>query len=130
MKKLIASISLLCYLAATCGVIINSHYCMNRLASVHLFEKSTAVCGGCGMETRKPGGCCHDEVKVIKLQQDQNNTPIVSYDISSLEIMVSVPSNFIVASFYNIDEQRHFHNHSPPFLPAQDTYLQNNVFRI
>ena len=103
---------------------------MNRLASVHLFEKSADVCGRCGMKTHESNGCCHDEVKVVKLEQDQNKTTIGSYDIASVKVMVSVPSDFIVASFYNVDKQQHFHNHSPPLLSAQDIYLQNNVFRI
>jgi hypothetical protein len=130
MKKIIASISLLCYLAVTCGVIVNSHYCMNRLASVHLFQTSTDVCARCGMDTHESNGCCRDEVKVVKLEQDQNKTTIATFDLPSLEPIVLIPSEFIAASFYNIDEQRHFHNHSPPLLSAQDTYLQINVFRI
>lgn len=130
MKKLIASISLVCYFAATCGVIVNAHYCMNKLASVHLFEKSANLCGKCGMATTELNGCCHDEVKVIKLEQDQNNTPIVSYDIAPLKLNFSDPSGFTVASYYKVGQQRHFCNHSPPLLSVQDIYLQNNVFRI
>ena len=130
MKKIIASISFLCYLAVTCGIIINSHYCMNRLASVHLFEKSVDVCGRCGMDTHESHGCCRDEVKVIKLLQDQNKISVASYEIPAVEKIVIIPSNFIVASFYNADWQRRFQNHSPPLLSRQDTYLQNNVFRI
>jgi hypothetical protein len=103
---------------------------MNRLASIHLFETSVDVCGRCGMDTHESNGCCRDEVKVVKLEQDQNETTIASYNIPSLEVVVSIPSDFIVTSSYNIDEQRHFHNHSPPLLSAQDTYLQISVFRI
>lgn len=103
---------------------------MNRLASVHLFEKSADVCGRCGMDTHESNGCCHDEVKVLKVEQDQNKATIATYTIPALEIMVSVPSDFIATSFYNVVAQRHYHNHSPPLLSAQDIYLQNNVFRI
>lgn len=130
MKKIIVSISFLCYLAATCGIIMNFHYCMNRLASVHLFETEAKLCARCGMETHQSKGCCKDEVKIAKLQQDQNKIPIVVYDIPAIEQLITVPSEFIVASFINTAEQRHFHNHSPPLLSEQDTYLRNNVFRI
>lgn len=82
------------------------------------------------METDESNGCCRDEIKVLKLVLDQNKLPIISYEIPALEKIITVPSEFIVASFQNIDEQRHFHNHSPPLLSEQDTYLQNNVFRI
>ncbi len=130
MKKIIASISFVCYFAVSCGVIINSHYCMNRLASVHLFETSVDTCGICGMDTNESNGCCRDEVKIVKLQQDQNKIPVLTYEIPSLEKIVIIPSGFMVASFHNVDEQHHFHNHSPPLLSEQDTYLQNNIFRI
>ncbi len=130
MKKAIASIAVLCYLVVTCGVIVNAHYCMDRLASIHLFETKASVCGQCGMDIHQSDGCCRDEISVIKLDQDQNKIPVLAFELPSLNITAVIPSAFISASFYNIDEQRHFHNHSPPLLSAQDTYLQNNVFRI
>jgi hypothetical protein len=130
MKKLIATISLACYFVLTCGVVVNSHYCMKRLVSTHLFESKAKKCGKCGMGMHKSNGCCHDEVKVIKLVQDQTKIPAVHYELPSLEQTAMVPSEFIVTSFINTNTGRHFYNHSPPLLSAQDTYLQNNVFRI
>ena len=130
MLKFISSISFLLYFAVTSGVVINSHYCMKRLASVRLYETHAKVCGRCGMETHESNGCCRDEVKVVKLVLDQKTQEVASYDIPAVEIISVTPSAFIVASFENNYLQRHFHNHSPPLLSAQDTYLQNNVFRI
>ena len=130
MKKLVTSIALVCYLAVSCGVVINYHYCMNRLASTQLFASGKNFCNKCGMHTKRSGGCCHDEVRVVKLVQDQNTFSSDSYNIPSIEAAVTVPSQFIAASFYNIDERRHFQDHSPPLLSEQDTYLQINVFRI
>jgi hypothetical protein len=103
---------------------------MNRLASAQLFATEKNFCDKCGMHTKKSNGCCHDEVKVVKLLQDQNTNSITDYHLPSLNAVVTIPSQFIAASFYNINEQKHFHNHSPPLLSAQDTYLQINVFRI
>ncbi len=103
---------------------------MNRLASTQLFSAAKPVCGKCGMHTKKSNGCCHDEEKVIKLQQDQTSISGFSFDLPSIDVTISVPSEFIVAAFHNFDEKKHFHNHSPPLLSEQDTYLQINVFRI
>jgi len=103
---------------------------MKRLASTQLFATQKKFCGKCGMHTKRSNGCCHDEVKVVKLVQDQNTISGFTYDLPSIDATVNIPSEFIAASFYNINEQRHFHNHSPPLLSAQDTYLQINVFRI
>ncbi|MBC7874110.1 MAG: hypothetical protein H7Y01_08950 [Ferruginibacter sp.] len=132
MKKSIALVSFLCYFAVTSGVIINFHYCMKRLSSVHFFETAADECERCGMDTHEyeATGCCRDEVKLVKLVQDQDKLAAALYDIPALEIISFSPSEFIVAALWNTIEQRHFHNHSPPLLSEQDTYLQNNVFRI
>jgi hypothetical protein len=130
MKKLIASISFLSYFIVTTGVVISSHYCMNRLASVQLFEKVPDICGKCGMDTHESSGCCHDTVKVVKLQQDQNKLTISAFQLPAIEPIQSIPSQFLVAFFCNFDNSRHFLNHSPPLLSGSDIYLQINVFRI
>ena len=130
MKRLVLAISFLCYLTVTCGVVVNFHYCMDKLASVHLFGNTSDKCGQCGMEVHQWDGCCHDEVKVIKLEQDQNKVVVVDYSLPSVTGLFSTPSTFISASFYITDDKLCFSSHSPPLLSAQDTYLQINVFRI
>ncbi len=82
------------------------------------------------MHTDESNGCCRDEVKVVKLVQDQNKIPVVTYELPSLQELSFTPSSFLVSLVQNVDVQRHFYNHSPPLLSAQDTYLQINVFRI
>lgn len=109
---------------------MNLHYCMDRLASVHLFSGKSDTCGLCGMEVHQSNGCCHDEVKVIKLDQDQNKLTVPDYSIPRIDEQVITPSPFIAASFYTQEEKFGFKNHSPPLLSEQDTYLQINVFRI
>ena len=130
MNKIIISIVAACYFVVTCGVVVNFHYCMDRLASTSLFVSQGKKCGRCGMEIHESNGCCRDEVQVIKMNEDQNKTLVASYDIPAPETTAITPSVFIVAAFQNMDKMRHFHNHSPPLLSAQDTYLQNSVFRI
>ena len=130
MKKGIAFISFLCYFGAASGIVINSHYCMKRLVSVHLFESKAKVCGRCGMKIHKSKGCCKDEVKVIKMGQDQNKIPVTIYRLPTLEPQPVVISDLIVSTYNKVNELLHFHNHSPPLLSERDTYLRNNVFRI
>ncbi len=130
MKKITVAILSVYYLAIACGITVNFHFCMNRLASVKLFASEVKKCGRCGMEIHESNGCCRDEVEVVKLQDDQQKTAVAVHEFSSPEQPVIIPSEFIAADFYNVNEQRHFHNHSPPLLSAQDTYLQINVFRI
>jgi hypothetical protein len=129
MKKALASITLFCYLAVSCGVVINLHYCMGRVDSIQLFARESNVCERCGMNTTKSHKCCGDEIKIIKLQDDQQ----VAQAIHSMAVPVTtftVPSDFMVTSFYNADQSVYHIDHSPPLLTQQDTYLQNCVFRI
>jgi hypothetical protein len=130
MKKIVVSISLLCYLAVSSGVIINFHYCMNRLASADFFSGESKRCSKCGMHTGDSNGCCRDEVKIVKMNDDQKLTAEFSFSLPAIDALVHKVSDFIVASFYNVPEASHYQNHSPPLLSAQDTYLQNSVFRI
>jgi hypothetical protein len=130
MKKIAVSILLICYLAVSSGVIINFHYCMNRLASAELFAFEGERCGKCGMHADESNGCCRDEVKIVKMVDDQKLTVAFSYVLPSSDAIVQKPSEYIVTSFYNVPVTRHFLNHFPPLLSEQDTYLQNSVFRI
>jgi len=103
---------------------------MDRLASAKLFEKKNKKCGKCGMHSESSKGCCRDNVKVIKMEDDQKVNPGFSYSLPALETLSHETSEFIIASFYNVPLLRHYQIHSPPLLSAQDSYLQNSVFRI
>ena len=124
------SIVLISYLAVSSGIVINFHYCMNKLASAELFASENKQCGKCGMHTEDSNGCCRDEVKIVKMEDDQKLTSTFTFELPSSDAQVHIPSEFIVTSFYNVPDSGHFLNHSPPLLSAQDTYLQNGVFRI
>lgn len=129
MKKLIAAISLLVYFTATSGVVINSHYCMKKLVSVHLFENQSAECGLCGMDMHDNSGCCRDEVKVVKLVQDQVKIPVTFFEFAASPLITN-HSDFFAAVILISEKQPYRINHSPSLLSEQDTWLQNNVFRI
>jgi hypothetical protein len=103
---------------------------MNRLASLQLFGTENTSCPKCGMHIKKSHGCCRDEVKIVKMEVDQKATSNFVFELPALDVIGQVPSLFITASFYTISETRHYHNHSPPLLTEQDTYLKNCVFRI
>jgi hypothetical protein len=129
MKKTLASITIICYLAASSGVIINFHYCMGRVDSVKLFASNSNLCSHCGMHLSKTHKCCGNEIKVIKLKDDQQNAQAI-HSFKAPAITVTIPSDFIVTSFYNADKSFYRSNHSPHLLTEQDTYLQNRIFRI
>jgi hypothetical protein len=129
MKKLLYIITVFLYVTMACGVVINLHYCMGRYQSFDLYTAQKNECGKCGMPMDKSHGCCKDEVKIVKLQDDQN-TSTVSYTIKNVEAPTIIPSDFIEASAITPDKLQKQEDHSPPELSNQDIYLNNCVFRI
>lgn len=130
MKKGILAISFLCYMTLTCGVVVNLHFCMDRLASVQVFGEKADHCGQCGMAMHEDNDCCHDEVKVIKLEQDQNKTASPDYTIPALSAHAFFSSAYMDAPVLPASYSVAPVVHSPPKLSGQDIYLQISVFRI
>lgn len=130
MKKPFVVILAVYYLAITSGVTVNLHYCMKRLASVEWFGSKSDKCGRCGMNKHKSNKCCHDEFKVVKLNEDHLKSPVAEFAFSVDQPAVLAPSSFITSFLFNTDIENHYDQHPPPLLSAQDSYLQHNVFRI
>jgi hypothetical protein len=130
MKKFTVTLALIAYLVVSCGFTVNVHFCMERLASVHLFGDKAEQCGQCGMDIHESDGCCRDEMGIVKLQQDQVKIPVTGFEFPVLEQLAVLPSFFLVAPRTAEPAKKHFLNHSPPLLSMQDSYLLNGVFRI
>jgi len=128
MKKAIAAILLVLYVAFSTGIVISCHYCMNDLDSLQLGNVKNEVCGTCGMETTDANGCCSDEVKILKIEDDQQ-VAAASFKFSAPDAILTPVPVWDEVSFINSNHQLFLNNHSPP-LSEQDTYLQNCVFRI
>ena len=128
MKKSIASILLILYVAFSSGVVINLHYCMDSFDSVQFGANKSDYCGVCGMHKSEGNECCKDEVKIFKIQDDQQ-TSAINFKFSSPDAVIAdLPiwnETFLVRSTH----QLYLQTHSPP-LSKQDSYLQNCVFRI
>ena len=128
MKKGIAAILLVLYVAFSSGVVISFHYCMDSFDSVQLGAKKSDYCGICGMHKSDNNECCKDEVKIFKIQDDQQ-TSAISFKFSSPDATVTTLPVWNETSLIDPTRQLFLNDHSPP-LSKQDTYLQNCVFRI
>jgi len=67
MKNFLIIVLLFVHTAASSGTVLSLHYCMGDFASVSIGHKDKKGCDKCGMEKK---GCCHDDVKVIKLDNN------------------------------------------------------------
>ncbi|GAA4326734.1 HYC_CC_PP family protein [Flaviaesturariibacter amylovorans] len=128
MKKAITIFVLAAYFLVSSGFVVNLHFCMDRFDSWELGASDRHECGTCGMKVKK-GACCHDEVKVVKVQQDATGA---YYALLSLMAPAEVPS---FASLFLVPELVPAQAitppaHGPPLLSRQDTYLRNCVFRL
>ena len=128
MKKSIASFAVIVYFAFACGVLVNFHYCMDRYDSYSLYKAASDWCPKCHMHTGDRG-CCHDEVKIIKLQDD-HQTSSFSFAFKDGQLAFITPSEFLSVISPDQDINLAKTDHSPPLLSQPDIYLQNRVFRI
>ncbi|TCJ17579.1 hypothetical protein EPD60_05135 [Flaviaesturariibacter flavus] len=131
MKKALAIFVLLAYFTVSTGFVVNLHYCMDRFHSWELGADARERCDTCGMKLAlKKNKCCHDEFKVVKVQQD---VTAAKYSVYAFSVPAMAPS---FASLYLVPETVPLARpaapaHGPPLLISrQDTYLRNGVFRI
>jgi hypothetical protein len=129
MKKFAASILLVLYFVVSSGFTVNLHYCMDKFHSWELGATEKDSCEKCGMTTQKSNGCCRDEVKVMKLQQDQVSAATAIYQFSAPAIPASFVPEFLLPVIKTVSIQEDRIN-GPPIISKQDIYLNNCVFRL
>ena len=101
---------------------------MNRLDSAKLGVVKSELCTKCGMATDELNSCCHNEVKIIKIQDVQKVSDL-NYKFISFKTIATDHSNLFVEQLSALNDYSFVNNHSPP-INKQDTYLVNCVFRI
>ena len=102
---------------------------MGHVQSVDFYGTEKKICDKCGMSLANAHGCCKEEIKILKLQNDQNRAQVF-FSVKNIVSAVTIPSEFIVATVYNPCKSFQCNDQSPPLLKGQDTYLKNCVFRI
>jgi hypothetical protein len=130
MKKVLIGILAILYLAVSSGVVMELHYCMGKLAGVELYGGHDDKCGRCGMTEKKKSGCCHDELKIYKLEDAHKNaTNAISFD-KAIVAIVHQYNNYAawLQPAYPAFIQPPVH--SPPDIGGPPINIANCVFRI
>lgn len=87
MRRFLAFILIFLYVGVSTGVVINYHYCMNKLTEVSLVMTDQHFsCSNCGSDDSKDG-CCSDEVKAMRISIDQNLTERISLSSSFMYVV-------------------------------------------
>ena len=133
MKRLLVFILLIVYSLATTGTSISMHFCMGKLSDLNWNAKTEKkTCGKCGMEKEenKANGCCSDEHKWVKIQDDQK-TATASYNFSHLQVAEPLFMNgFDNHWFFTEAADLLPNSHAPPRSCDRAIYKRNCVFRI
>lgn len=127
-KRFAAFILSIAYFVSTTGTTLQSHYCMGNLEGWSISSKKT--CDKCGMEKSASSkkGCCKDEHKFVKLQDDQKAS--VSFELSKLSVVIpGLPLHNFSSDL--ISTQRLLPNsNAPPRNSTTSLCITNCVFRI
>ena len=131
MKKLTLILVLLVYALSSSGMTVTVHYCMSDFVGWELSGKtSSSLCASCGMEEEGNKGCCRDETKIIKSENDQQR---VEMFFDSLKVPVT-----LISSNYSDYNPNYLANrikelpcsHAPLCRLKVPVYISNCVFRI
>lgn len=132
MKRFFAFILLAIYSVTTVGATVQLHYCMGKLSgwSLAWTESKSKECSKCGMEKmHSDKGCCHDESKLLKIQDDQKAN-YVSLEISKLSVAAPVLIDHTIAYTLTKINELLPQSNAPPRSSGVDVYVRNCVFRI
>ena len=129
MKSVCAAILLIIHFVVSTGFAVSTHYCMGKPERITLGAQKSEQCSVCGMHTEDSNGCCRDEIKVLKLEQDQQAAKILNPAFGFDKYTAPV------SSFYVFHQEKFVpatdeYSVQPPLLHRLPVYLSNCVFRI
>ena len=133
MKKLFVAILAVYYLGTSAGATLQLHYCMDKLVDWRLWTsgKKDNKCSSCGMAKNEPtnNGCCKDEHKQIKLENDHRAAD--GYQQVQL-LSVIIPLRLIQLPLIDLPAftEENPANSAPPRSSGVAVYIRNEVFRI
>ena len=131
MKKFVVTILAILYLSATTGATVHYHYCMNKLVDTDLWDNNDKECDNCGMDKSHEGnkGCCKDELKKYKLENDHKVTTV--YQLTELGPVFLPVARFELPDInLSTVTQQNPRSHAPPRRGDLAVFIRNCVFRI
>lgn len=129
MQPFFAFILLFIYGSVSTGFAVSTHYCMNKQQWVQIGAVKKEVCDKCGMKKEASHGCCRDEIKVVKLQQDTQLAKLLLPSLA-LSLLVIFTPHHLISPFYNFAQRDVAVAFQPPPLLFSDRTIANCVFRI
>ncbi|MBU3743320.1 MAG: hypothetical protein FGM61_02070 [Sediminibacterium sp.] len=126
MKRLLALIVSLSFIAASSGASVNIHYCRGKVSSVSLSFLPTASCK-CGKKTKM--GCCKTETHLVKLTDNAKQPAFTTAPAMPVIEWAPIESLLVCKPVLTADRIIPISS-SPPGSERQAVYLRNRVFRL
>ncbi len=89
MKRFLSITLLSIYLLFSAGVVVSLHYCGGSLAALKLFVKASCCCDD--EESGANDDCCKDEIKTIKIADDQHKEEQIQWVLKSVALEAEAP---------------------------------------
>lgn len=128
LKKITTILIAVVYLAVTCGIVINMHYCMGKLAGIsyHATAQSNH-CDNCGMDD---SDCCNDHLQVVQFDNVQNSVATIDYKLPALKPILQEHHYLEAILLQNLSTDIKQYSDSPPEPASQPLSILYCTFRI
>lgn len=132
MNKFLLTILGILHFVTSTGINMHIHYCMGKTAYLGLGHNQSKICGICGMEKsdEKDNGCCKDEQKFVKNENDQKN--VESFNITYNLVIIDLPVTYFSIPDIPVSSvtEQHPVSHAPPRSRGVAVYIRNCTFLI
>ncbi|QEH42472.1 hypothetical protein [Chitinophaga sp. XS-30] len=132
MKKIVALILAVLYMASSTGATFHMHYCNGKLVDVALWHGEQHPCEKCGPETGICAkSCCEDEHKTVKLDNDQQSKESSVHFMQPAGAVIPLHSkpDFSAAAVLPV-KYTHRVSHAPPRVNPVETHILYCTFLI
>lgn len=132
MKKFLAFILTIFYLASTTGATVHMHYCMGEMVNKSFWHNDEKECSRCGMEKtgEDDNGCCKDEQQQFKIDNEHKITE-TSFHATQQDAVLSPLYFEKPQAFHFIPvNEAHPASNAPPGSGSIPIYKRNGVFLI
>ena len=126
MKRLLALILSVSFIAASSGASVNVHYCRGKVSSVSWSIFPTPSCK-CGKKTMK--GCCKTETRLVKLNDNAKQPEFTA--AHSMPVVEAAPiTTYFVPQPLAVELTATAFSASPLGSERSSVFLRNRVFRL
>jgi len=130
MKKIATLILALFYLSVSTGATVHLTYCMGRLVEEGLLHADSKNCSRCGMEKNEKNGCCKDEVKLLKIDNDQTVPETSLKNPLVFPVAISFTDGLTTAYLHGVTDPAVPPVQTRPLQTNTAVFIRNCVFRI